>query len=211
MTRPTLEFCFDLTSLWSYLGFKGLMDMKSRLDFDIVWHPVLVGAVWNANNQGAYARRVDIMSDPRRAQMALREVGEWAKLRNADIRGMHPNHPVNAARLMRTSATALEQGKIIPFARAAFQAYWRDFADVSQTEIVLNIAAQAGLDISDLSDKMDSDVQRVQLKQDTQDLIDRGGVGTPTFFIGDDMYFGQDRLPLIEARLKAMGALPTAD
>jgi 2-hydroxychromene-2-carboxylate isomerase len=184
------------------------LELSSRLDFDIQWRPVLVGAVWNANNQGAYARRMDIMSDPRRAQMALRDVGEWAKLRGANIRGMHPNHPVNAARLMRASYSALEQDAIIPFARAAFHAYWRDFADVSQANIVLNIAQTAGLDIADLAERMDSEPRRAQLKSNTQDLIDRGGLGTPTFFIKDDMYFGQDRLPLIEARLREMGARP---
>lgn len=208
MTRPTVKFYFDLTSLWSYLGFEGLIDLSSRLDFVIQWQPVLVGAIWNVNNQGAYARRMNIMSDPRQAQMAMREVGEWAALRGADVRGMHPNHPVNAARLMRASYTARDQDKIIPFARAAFQAYWRDFADISDADVVLSIAKTAELDTSGLKETMDSDARRAQLKSDTQRVIDAGASGTPTFFIGDDMYFGQDRLPLIKARLIKMGALP---
>jgi 2-hydroxychromene-2-carboxylate isomerase len=90
----------------------------------------------------------------------------------------------------------------VPYARAAFRRYWGDLEDISQDDAVAEVAAEAGLERADFFDKITSQPYKDKLRANTEELIERGGFGSPTLYLnGDDMYFGNDRLPLLEARL----------
>ncbi len=97
---------------------------------------------------------------------------------------------------------AQEDGKVVPFARAAFEAYWGDLKDISRPDVLAEVCSKAGLDPDDTARRSQSPPIKERLRANTDELIARGGFGSPTMFVnGDDMYFGNDRLPLVEAAL----------
>jgi 2-hydroxychromene-2-carboxylate isomerase len=83
-----------------------------------------------------------------------------------------------------------------------FQAYWGDLEDISQVEVLKPIIVRAGYDADDFLTRIDDPALKARLRANTDELIARGGFGSPTMFVdGHDMYFGNDRLPLVEAAL----------
>ena len=116
--------------------------------------------------------------------------------------GQPPVFPVNSVKVMRGAFLAIEAGRLIPYARRAFQRYWGELGDISQDEEVLAIAEAAGLLIDGFLDRIAAPAIKDQLRANTDECIARGGFGSPTMFLDrDDMYFGNDRLQLLEAKL----------
>ena len=196
----TLEFFFDCSSPWTYLAFTRIHDIVARNKTEIVWKPILVGGVFNAVNRDVYDRRAN--PDPRKARYTEKDLQDWARL--AGIRIGKPSvFPVRATLVMRAVLAAQEKGKLIEFARAAFQSYWGDLKDVSQRDVVGEVGRICDLDPEWILTRAESDEIKARLRANTDELIARGGFGSPTLFIdGSDMYFGNDRLPLVEAALE---------
>ena len=93
----------------------------------------------------------------------------------------------------------------MPFALATFDAYWGDDKDISQDAVLTAICEKAGVDPTEFLAAIEQQPIKDKLRNNTQELIDRGGFGSPTMFVGgDDMYFGNDRMPLLQGR----GAAP---
>jgi 2-hydroxychromene-2-carboxylate isomerase len=99
------------------------------------------------------------------------------------------------------------EGKLVPFARAAFKAYWTDDKDISQLPVLAEICAGLGIETAPLFAAIEQQPVKDVLRANTQDAIDRGAFGSPTVFVGgSDMYFGNDRMPLIrDAVLRLRG------
>ncbi len=200
---PTLEFYFDCSSPWTYLAFSRIEDVARRTGTAVVWKPILVGGVFNAVNQGVYEARAN--PDPRKARYYAKDLQDWAGACGLKI-GMPPVFPVRAVSVMRGACVALEAGCLVPYARAAFEAYWGDLRDISQPEVLAEICGRVGLDADFFFERIGAQEIKDALKTNTQELIDRGGFGSPTMFVdGDDMYFGNDRLPLVERALARAG------
>lgn len=194
-----LEFYFDCSSPWTYLAFTRVHDVAARTKSEIVWKPILVGGVFNAVNQDVYERRAN--PDPLKASYYVKDLEDWAL-----FAGIHIGHPavfpVNSVRAMRGAIVAAQDGKVVPYARAVFEAYWGDLQDISLPEVLGNIAASLGFDAAKFLQRIDEPEIKAQLRANTDELIKRGGFGSPTMFVnGEDMYFGNDRLPLVEAAL----------
>ena len=202
--KPTLEFFYDCSSPWTYLAFTRMIPMAQELGVDVQWRPILVGGVFNAVNQELYSKRASAAANERQFRYYLKDLGDWAWL--AGVRIIQPDvFPVNSAKAMRAAIYAADQGQEIAWSRAVFEAYWGDNRDISQPEVLADIASAIGLDSDALAAACDNDTYKAALRANTDDVIARGGYGSPTLFInGDDMYFGNDRLPLVEARLKAL-------
>jgi len=195
----TLDFFFDCSSPWTYLAFTRIHDIAARTHTEIVWKPILVGGVFNAVNKDVYDRRAN--PDARKASYYEKDLQDWARLARIHI-GKPPVFPVRATLVMRAVLAAQEKGKLIEFSRAAFESYWGALKDVSQRDVVAEIASSVGLDPAWILDRAESGEIKARLRANTDELIARGGFGSPTLFIdGTDMYFGNDRLPLVEAAL----------
>ncbi|HEV2562513.1 MAG TPA: 2-hydroxychromene-2-carboxylate isomerase [Rhizomicrobium sp.] len=198
-----LEFFFDCSSPWTYLAFTRINGVAARTNASIVWRPILVGGVFNAVNKDVYERRAN--PDQRKASYYEKDLQDWAKLSGIAI-GKPPVFPVRAVAAMRAVLAADEEGALFPFARAVFEAYWGRLEDISQPDILANVAWSVGLDSDRLLARSEEPEVKERLRQNTEELIARGGFGSPTIFIGgDDMYFGNDRLPLVEAALAERG------
>lgn len=194
-----LEVFFDCSSPWSYLAFSRIHGVVERTSARIVWRPVLVGGVFNAVNQEVYARRAN--PDARKASYYEKDLQDWARFCGIRI-GKPPVFPVRAVAAMRCVLAADEAGALVPFANATFEAYWGRLEDISQPDILRRVAGEAGLDGAKLLARSETQPVKDRLRQNTDELIARGGFGSPTMFVnGDDIYFGNDRLPLVEAAL----------
>lgn len=194
-----LEFFFDCSSPWTYLAFTRVHDVVERTKAEIIWKPILVGGVFNAVNQDVYDRRAN--PDARKAAYYAKDLEDWASYVGIAI-GQPSVFPVNSVRAMRGALVAQDDGKLVPYARSVFEAYWGDLEDISLPEVVGRIAASLGYDAQTFIQKTEEPDIKGRLRANTDELIARGGFGSPTMFVnGRDMYFGNDRLPLVEAAL----------
>ncbi len=195
-----LELFFDCGSPWTYLGFESLQQMLVRTPAQVVYRPFLVGGVFNAVNPSVYQNRENPV--PAKQKYYGKDLQDWA--RHVGIRiGSPPVFPVNSVKVMRGAFFADEQGCLVPYARAFFSAYWTDLKDISKLEVIEPIIGKLELPVDQYLAAIESPAYKDRLRANTDELIRRGGFGSPTFFIDeDDMYFGNDRIPLIETRLR---------
>jgi 2-hydroxychromene-2-carboxylate isomerase len=199
MDVARLEFFFDCSSPWTYLAFTRIHAVVDRTKADIVWRPILVGGVFNAVNRDVYERRAN--PDPRKASYSGKDLQDWARLVGIRI-GKPSVFPVRAVAAMRSVLAAEEHGVLVPFARATFEAYWGDLLDISQPDVLDDISRKANLDPAGIRARSEAPEIKDRLRSNTEEIIARGGFGSPTMFVnGEDMYFGNDRLPLVEAAL----------
>lgn len=198
-----LEVFFDCSSPWTYLAIAKIGDVARRNGAELVWRPILVGGIFNAVNQQVYENRAN--PDHPKYRYMRKDLMNWAGYHNVHIQW--PSiFPVNSVKAMRACIAALDDGKVEEFAIEICDAYWGRNLDISQDEIVAACAEAAGLDAASILERTADQAIKDRLKDYTQQVIDRGGFGSPTLFINDDdMYFGQDRLPLIEAALQRAG------
>ena len=194
-----LEFYFDCSSPWTYLAFESIQPIAARDDVEVIWKPILVGGIFNSINPSVYENRARPV--PAKARYYQKDLQDWARFVGIQI-GQPPVFPVNSVKVMRGAFVAIEEGVLVPYARAAFRRYWGDLVDISQEAEVRTIAAAAGLDVEAFMSRISDPVYKDRLRETTDELMQRGGFGSPTMFLdGDDMFFGNDRIALIEAKL----------
>ena len=194
-----LELFFDCGSPWTYLAFEGVVPVLQETGARLRLRPILVGGVFNAVNQSVYEARAH--PTPQKAAYHRKDLADWARFRGLQI-GWPKVFPVRSVRVMRGCLVAKEWGRQEAFARRAFQAYWRDLEDISQPPVLERVAIDAGIEPESFLDRLEAPEIKQALTRNTQELIDRGGFGSPTFFVDrDDLYFGQDRLELIRHTL----------
>jgi len=191
-----IEFFFDCSSPWTYLAFHNIQPMARALGAPIRWRPILVGGVFNTVNPTVYANRAQPV--PSKARYMLKDLRDWAAEAGLVI-GMPPTvFPVNSVKAMRACVLLEPEGKLVDFARATFEAYWGADEDISQDAVIEAVCERASVDAGDVLRGIADPAVKAQLKANTDELIARGGFGSPTIFVaGGDMYFGNDRLPLV--------------
>ena len=193
-----IEIFFDCSSPWSYLAFRNIQPLAALQQVSINWRPVLVGGIFNSVNQRMYAGRED-MNSPRNHYL-LKDLQDCARQAGVTIEFPPKVFPVNSVKVMRgclwvaqNSATA-EQ--LTDFIEATFAAYFSQQADISQDDVIERICWQCGIDAAELIAGIGQSAIKAELKSNTDEAIARGAFGVPTFFVGADMYFGNDRLEL---------------
>ena len=199
-----LEFFFDCSSPWTYLAFHNIQPMAAELNEPIRWRPVLVGGIFNSVNPSVYAMRDNPV--PAKMSYMLKDLQDWSRAAGLKIVMPPRVFPVNSVKAMRGCIWLEPQGKLLPFATAVFEAYWAREEDISQDAVLTNICAQVGVDGYAFLAGIAQPAIKEQLKANTEEVIRRGGFGSPTVYLGDDMYFGNDRLPLVKAAVLRMRA-----
>jgi len=200
--RPLLEVFFDCSSPWTYLGCHNIQSVAERLGIDIAWRPIIVGGVFNKVNFGIYAMRDNPV--PVKHAYTVKDMQDWAR-RSGIIINMPPKcgHPVNAVKCMRACIVMQERGKMLEFATLAFRALWEDGLDLKLDEVLSPLIAAVGEDPAEILAEIATPRIKQALWDNTNELMERGGFGSPTYFVdGDDMYFGNDRVLLVEEALQ---------
>ena len=193
-----IEVFFDCSSPWTYLAFHNIQPLAAALGVEIDWRPILVGGVFNSVNPSVYESRKAPV--PAKAAYMLKDLQDWARLAELRIKMPPSVFPVNSVKVMRACLALSDQGKLVPFARAAFEAYWGDDRDIAQDAVIADLCAAAGVDAVWLTAAIGEQSVKDRLKANTEEVIARGGFGSPTIFVNKtDMYFGNDRLELVRA------------
>jgi 2-hydroxychromene-2-carboxylate isomerase len=193
-----LEFFYDCSSPWTYLAFTKIEEVAARHKADLIWRPILVGGVFNAVNPSVYESRQKPVKP--KARYFAKDLQDWAHFYGLRI-GNPTVFPVNSVKAMRGAFVAHEHGKISPYSRRVFEFYWGDDRDISQDNILRDIVREVGLDEKEYFAKIGSPEYKNKLKANTDELIERGGFGSPSIFVDGEMFFGNDRLPLVEHAL----------
>ncbi len=201
MSVPRIEFFYDLSSPWTYLAFSNISAMEERLSVGIILRPILVGGVFNAVNPAIYAARDDFNRPDRRHQQKV--LRNWAALAEVEMKFPSEHHPLKSINAMRFACALAENPKALNlFTLAAFQAYFGDQMNIDDPQVLVRVAGSIGLDGAKILSLAQTDPVKALLRANTDELIARGGFGSPTIFVdGHDMYFGNDQLPLVEAAL----------
>ncbi len=197
-----VEFFYDLSSPWTYLAFANLPRVLERNACSARLRPILVGGVFNAVNQGVYAARES--SDSRRLDHSWKVLKDWAALAGVEINFPSQWHPAKSVNAMRMAcALADDMPALTAFTRAAFASYFGREENLDDPAVLVAVANSVGLDGEALREQSQTDAVKALLRANTEELIARGGYGSPTLFVdGSDMYFGNDQLPLVEAALQ---------
>lgn len=202
-----IEFFFDCSSPWTYLAWHNIQPIAKEFDAPITWRPILVGGIFNTVNPSVYAQREKPV--PLKARYMKKDLADWARSAGLAIKMPPTVFPVNSVKAMR-GCILLGNEKMVPFARAVFEAYWGDDKDISQDAVLTEICSKLGIDPEKFLAGIGDQAIKDQLKANTEEVMARGGFGSPTIYLDKtDMYFGNDRLPLIRealARLKARAA-----
>jgi 2-hydroxychromene-2-carboxylate isomerase len=192
-----LECFFDCSSPWTYFAFESLLRMQDEIGVTIQWRPFLVGGVFNAVNQSVYNSRDAPV--PAKSAYSKKDQQDWARYLGLPIHYRPSVFPVNSVKAMRACIVLEPEEKLVAFARATFKAYWTDDQDISQVAVLTEICRSLEIDAGTLLAAIEQQSVKDTLRRNTEEAIGRGAFGSPTIFVGgDDMYFGNDRMPLIK-------------
>jgi len=198
-----IEFFFDCSSPWTYLAFHNIQPLAKEFGEDITWRPILVGGIFNTVNPSVYAQRETPV--PLKQRYMLKDLNDWARSAGLSIKMPPTVFPVNSVKAMRGCIwLSRESAKdMVPFARAVFETYWGEDKDISKDEVLTGICHKVGVDPQVFLAGIGAPDIKDQLKINTEEVVARGGFGSPTIFLDrTDMYFGNDRMPLIREALQ---------
>jgi len=198
-----LEFFYDCSSPWTYLAFTKIEDLARRYDAALIWRPILVGGLFNTVNPSVYESRAKPV--PVKSRYYVKDLRDWARFYGLKI-GNPTVFPVNSVKAMRGAFVANEHRVIVRYSRRVFESYWGEDKDISQDDVLREIVRETGLDEKEFFTKIASDEYKAMLRDNVEELIARGGFGSPTMFVDGSMFFGNDRLPLVEYELAAGAA-----
>ena len=200
-----IEVFFDCSSPWTYLAFESLKKLSVELAEPVSWRPILVGGIFNTVNPSVYESRTTPV--PLKARYMRKDMEDWARFAGLNIVFPPKVFPVNSVKAMRGCIWLEPQGKLVDFATAVFEAYWSDNLDISQDEVLLPICERVEVDPAEFFAAITTSNIKDALRLNTEEVMARGGFGSPTIFVGGaDMYFGNDRMPLVrDAVLRLRG------
>lgn len=190
-----LEFLFDLMSPYSYLASTQLEALGRRTQASITWVPVYLPGIMRAvGNKGP-------TEFPQKAMYTLKDLNDWAKHYGLPEIGLPDKFPFQAALGQRLCLVANEQGRCAAFVNAMFPKIWLQRRDVNDPVVIEEALREAGLDPAPARERAQSEDVRALLKANTEQAVERGAYGVPTYFIGDEMFVGNDRLLFVEKAL----------
>ena len=195
MTK-TVEFFFDFGSPYTYLAYHQLPKIAARHGATVIWRPILLGGVFQATGNKSP------MEVPAKGQYSLIDLQRWAQHFGVPLQ-MNPHFPINTLPLMR-GAVAMQLRSEVEFQRyvaVIFRAMFEHPRNLNQPEEVAAVLAENGMDPTAFVDLINAPAAKEKLKENTAQAVARGVFGAPTFFVGEQMFWGQDRLDFVEQAL----------
>lgn len=192
----TIEFFFDVGSPYSYLAYHQLPKIAQARNANILWRPMLLGGVFQATGNASP------VTVPLKAAYSQVDLERWARHFNVTF-NQNPHFPINTLQLMR-GAVAMQMRSNDEFHRylsAIFSAMFEHPRNLGIPEEVAAVLEGAGISPLLFLELIKDDKVKAKLKSDTEEAVARGVFGAPTFFVGSDMYWGQDRLEFVDMAL----------
>jgi len=190
------EFFFDFGSPASYLASTQMDGIAKRTGAEIVWRPMLLGGVFKATGNASP------VTVPAKGKWMLSDLPRFAKRYGVPY-NRNPFFPVNTLLMMRGAAAYEGAPQFRPYVDAMFKAMWVDAKNMNDMPTAAGVLKAAGFDPAEFMAKAESQEAKDRLKATTEEAVTRGVFGAPTTFVGEDMFFGQDRLDFVEEALRA--------
>ncbi len=191
----TLEYCFDFISPYTYLAATQIEDLAKRTGAKLVYRPVFLGGIFKETGNQAP------LNIPKKAAYLPGDVQAWASHYGVPLT-FPASFPFNTVRAMRGAIVAEREGKLPDYTKAGFKSAWVEGKDLSDLEVLAEVATIAGLDREKFLAAIEEPGIKEALKERTAEAVERGAFGLPTFFVGGEMFWGNDRLILVEELLK---------
>ena len=197
MTK-TVDFYFDVGSPAAYLAWRRLPRICEEAGATIVYKPMLLGGVFQA------AANQSPMNIPAKGRYIMVDLERFAR-RDRIPFSQNPHFPINTLMLMRgaTGMQMRDQARMVPYVDAVYRAIWIEGKNMNDPGVVAGVLQQAGFDPAALLAMTNDPEVKERLKAATQEAVARGVFGAPTFFVGAQMYWGQDRLDFVKEALES--------
>ena len=192
----SVEFYFDLGSPYSYLAYYRLLQIAEQQEIQVVSKPILLGGVFKATGNRS---PIEI---PVKGAYSILDMQRWAEYYQIPMQ-MNPHFPMNTLTLMRilTGVQLLHLEKFEQVLKLLFDAMFGTPQNLNEPNVLAEVLKPSGFSVEDIMSMVQSDVVKQKLITETEQAIQRGIFGAPTFFVGDEMYWGQDRLHFVEQAL----------
>ncbi|MBA2693409.1 MAG: 2-hydroxychromene-2-carboxylate isomerase [Rubrobacter sp.] len=194
-----VEFYYDLVSPFSYLAQTQIDRIRAETGAEITWRPMLLGAVHKLSGNSAP------ITVPAKGRYSFKDIRRWAGHYGAPMK-FPEAFPFKTITSMRAAVFCEERGKLEEFTREAFKLYWEeghspDGLEADETGQVSEVAGRIGMEPEEILEGASEQRVKDKLKEETERAVERGVFGAPAFFVGDEMFWGNDRLHFVEGAL----------
>ncbi len=189
-----VEFFFDYGSPSTFLAYTQLGRLEKNTGATVVHRPLVLGAVFKATGN------TSPLACAAKKKWMLTDLKRFAARYDVPFT-MNPHFPLNTLALMRGAIVAGRESCLTDYSDAVFKAIWEKEVDLSDPENIQDMLMAAGLEADMFMREVNDPAIKDKLKAVTEEAIERGVFGAPTFFVGDQMFFGQDRLDFVEEAL----------
>ena len=201
----SFEFYFDFTSTYSYLASTQVESIASRSGAKVDYRPFLLGAVFQATGNSPP------LSVPAKGLYLFKDLRDWTRRYGLPEFQMPPSFPLKSIRANRLALVAIEEGRIADFVGRTYRAAFVEHRDLANDEVLAELARASGLDPEAALARIETQEIKDLLRKNTDGAVARGAFGAPTFFVGEEMFVGNDRISFVEAALGATRVLPADD
>ena len=190
------QFMFDFGSPNAFLSHKAIPAIEKRTNVKFQYVPILLGGIFKATNNKSPAETLAGIKNKR--EFHAIETERFVKRFKVQPYVMNPFFPVNTLNLMRAAIAAQLEGVFEKYVEAAFHHMWREPKKMDDPEVAVKALTSSGLDGAKLLARGQEAEVKAKLIANTQDAVDRGAFGSPTFFVGSEMFFGKEQLREVE-------------
>ena len=201
---PKVEFHFDFGSPNAYFAHAIIPAIETRTGATFNYVPVLLGGVFKlTNNQAPMVQFKDIKN---KLEYQRLETQRFIKKHGLNRFRMNPHFPVNTVQIMRGAVAAEMDGRLAAYVDAVFRHMWEEGKKMDDPEIIRAALDASGLDGTRTLQRIQEPAVKDRLLKNTEGSVARGTFGSPTFFVGEEMFFGKDRLGDVEQEIEAARA-----
>ena len=194
--RVNPQFLFDFGSPNAYLSHEAIPAIEKRTSVRFEYVPILLGGIFKSTNNKSPAETLAGIKNKREFHTV--ETERFVKRFEVQPYVMNPFFPVNTLNLMRAAIAAQLEGVFETYVEAAFHHMWREPKKMDDPEIAAKALASSGLDAQKLFTRAGEPEVKGRLIKNTEEAVARGAFGSPTFFVGDEMFFGKEQLREVE-------------
>ena len=198
---PKVDFLFDFGSPNAYLSDLVIPSIEKRTGVKFNYIPVLLGGIFKAtNNKSPFESLADI---PVKMKHQKVETDRFLRKHNIMSFKLNPHFPVNTLMLMSGAVAAQAEGVFEPYFKAAYHHMLEDPKKMDDLETFKAAFKSSSIDVDKLMARAQQDDVKKKLIDNTNEAVARGAFGSPTFFVGDEMFFGKDQLREVEDEIVA--------
>ena len=199
MSQPAPQFMFDFGSPNAFLSHEAIPAIERRTGVKFEYVPILLGGIFKATNNKSPAETLaGVKNKP--AFNAL-ETERFIRRFQVKPYSQNPFFPVNTLNLMRAAIAAQLEGVFEKYVEAAFHHMWVEPKKMDDLDVAMKALAGCGLDAAKLFARAQEPEVKAKLIENTQSAVERGAFGSPTFFVGKEMFFGKEQLREVEELL----------